>query len=121
MRRLSIQWAGVLLGPIAAALNQVASYALVQWECGNHSTTVIKLVTVAALIAIAAGGWAAWTAYSTAPSAAAGTSERVSEEGVHYADRQRFMGILGLLSTALFAALVVAMDIPKWVLDACQQ
>jgi hypothetical protein len=34
--------------------------------------------------------------------------------------RARFMAILGLTASALFALTIVAGGIPRWVLDACQ-
>ena len=40
-------------------------------------------------------------------------------DGGRSIDRGRFMGVLGLATCALFAMAVVAMAVPRWMIDAC--
>ena len=48
------------------------------------------------------------------------TTADASTDGGQPRQRARFMAILGLTSSALFALAIVALAIPRWVLDACQ-
>jgi hypothetical protein len=110
-------WAGILAGPFAWASDLGISYALVQWTCGSRHTSVLHLVTLATLVLIAAGATVSWRVLSATPAAAAGADPDMGG----FFDRPRFMAVLGLLTSALFAVLVVASAVPRWVLDACQQ
>jgi len=109
---ITVQWIGVLAGPIALALDQLSSYALVKWTCGHQHVWVLHAITLAALAAIAGGAFAAWTTFMEAPRDA-------SLDGGRSTDRGRFMGVLGLATCALFAMAVVAMAVPRWMIDAC--
>jgi hypothetical protein len=108
----AVQWIGVLTGPLALAADQLTSYALVKWTCGHQHTWVLHAISLAALLVIAGGALAAWTALSESPPDA-------RLDGGRSIDRGRFMGALGLATSALFAVLVVAMAVPGWMIDAC--
>ena len=108
----AVQWIGVLTGPLALAADQLTSYALVKWTCGHQHLWVLHAISLAALIVIAGGAFAAWTAVSESPPDA-------TLDGGRSIDRGRFMRVLGLATSALFAALVVAMAVPGWMIDAC--
>lgn len=110
---MSLQWAGVLAGPLALAADQLSSYALVKWTCGHQHPIVLHLITLAALVVIAGGAVAAWRGVAEAP-------ETASIDGGHPDDRGRFMGMLGLAMSALFALAVVFLAVPTWMIDACQ-
>ena len=104
-------WAGLLAGPLAWAADLLSSYALVKWTCGHQHTTVLHLITVGALVLTAGGAFSAWRALDDVSRAPA-TDASI--------DRARFMAALGLLSSGLFALVIIATAVPKWVLDACQ-
>ena len=110
---MGAQWAGVLAGPIALAADQLSSYALVKWTCGHQHPIVLHLISLGALVAIAAGAFAAWRGLAEAPPDA-------TFEGGRPFDRGRFMAVLGLTTCALFAILVIAMAVPTWMIDACR-
>jgi hypothetical protein len=99
---LTTPWTGVLASPIAWGIDLVVCYALVKWSCGHRSEAVMHVMTVAALGVMAGGAWTSWRALTLASS-----------------ERERFVAKLGLLSSALFMILVVAIALPIWVLDAC--
>ena len=105
-------WAGILAGPVAWALDETISYALVQPSCARGSRTMLELMTLAALVVIAGGAVVSWTSFWHAP---AGPTD-----GARDVERARFMAVLGLASSAFFAIATIALDIPRWVLDACR-
>lgn len=110
---IAIEWAGILAGPIALAAQQLASYALVKWTCGHQHTSVLHLISLGALVIVAGGAFAAWRTLDEAPADSTG-------DGGRSLDRGRFMGLLGLATSALFAVAVVFMSVPPWMIDACQ-
>jgi hypothetical protein len=113
-RGIGVLWAAVLAGPTAWAIDLVLSYSLVQWTCGGGPPVVLHLVSLFALALIAGGAFAAWRALQVAPGGA-------PDDGSEPDQRGRFMALLGLTMCALFAVVVIAAAIPRWVLDACQQ
>lgn len=105
-------WTGILAGPLAWAIDLEASYALVKWSCATHRSDALQLITVGALALTGAGAAVAWAAW-----------RRTVREGGHEGRREqraRFMAVLGLTSSALFAITIVAGAVPHWMLDACQ-
>jgi hypothetical protein len=109
---ITLLWIGMLAGPTAWALDLTISYALVQWTCGHRSPFVLHLITLGALLVTAGGAAASWTALQRTPPDAL-------DDGPRPFDRGRFMAIVGLLISALFALMMIANDLPRWVLDAC--
>ncbi len=109
---IALLWAGLLAGPFAWAADLTASYAIVKWVCGGHHTWVLHLITVAALAITAVGAVSSWWAFQQAPAAA-------EIDGSRPFDRGRFMAVLGLTISAMFALTIIANDIPRAVLDAC--
>jgi len=105
-------WAGLLSGPTAWGLDLGVSYALVKWACVAHRDDVLRLLPVGALAVVAGGALLSWQALRAA------TGE--PDDGGTPRQRARFMAVLGLLSSALFALAIVAGAIPRWMLDACQ-
>ena len=109
----ALLWAGVLAGPTAWALDLGVSYSLVKWTCGHQHASVLRLITLGALLMIVAGAIASWRALAAVPTDA-------TDEGGRPFDRGRFMAVLGLTTSALFAVVVIATAIPRWMIDACQ-
>ena len=64
---IALLWSGILAGPTAWALDLTISYALVKWTCGSQHTSVLHLITLAALLMTAGGAAASWTALRQAP------------------------------------------------------
>jgi hypothetical protein len=103
-----MEWSGVLLPPIAWSVDLGISYAVVKWTCGHDSALLMYATTLLSLVVITAGALAAVRTLALVP---ADVPSDVGHEG-----RVRFMGMLGLLSSALFAALVIATVIPQFAL-----
>ena len=106
-------WTGILAGPIVWACNLMASYALVKWVCHTQRYAVLPVITIASLVVVIAAAAISWTALRR-------TADDVPTDGGRPRQRARFMAVLGLASSALFALQIVAAAIPHGVLDACQ-
>jgi hypothetical protein len=118
-RGMLVLWAGVLAGPIAWAADLGVSYAIVKWSCGHQTIAVLRLITLATLAVIAGGAYASWRALSLAPDDVPLDGPPTHAGPVLVLSRARFMAVLGLASSALFAVTVIGMAVPRWVLDAC--
>jgi hypothetical protein len=105
-------WTGILAGPIAWACDLMASYASVKWVCHTKSYGLLALITVASLAVVVGAAAISWTALMR-------TANDVPTDGGLPRQRARFMAVLGLASSALFALQILAGAIPPWVLDAC--
>jgi hypothetical protein len=113
-------WAGVLAGPIAWAADLGISYAIVKWSCGHQNAAVLHLMTLVALAVIAGGTYASWRVLSLASGDVPLDGPPTHAGPVVVLARVRFMAVLGLASSALFAVSVIGFAVPRWVLDACQ-
>jgi hypothetical protein len=105
-------WTGILAGPVAWAFDLEASYALVHWTCATRRVDVLHAISFVALAITMAGAVVSWIALQHV-----GASQM--DAGDERA-RARFMAVLGLSVSLLFAMALVAGAIPRWVLDACQ-
>jgi hypothetical protein len=106
-------WAGILAGPVAWAFDLTTSYALVKWVCASDSYGVLHAITVVAFAIVCAGAALSWLALRQ-------TAGDLPTDGGQPRQRARFMALLGLTSSALFAMQILAGAVPNWVLDACQ-
>ena len=107
-------WSAILAGPTAWALDLTISYSIVQWTCGGGPPVVLHLISLFSLAVIAAGAFFAWRELQF-------SSGAVPLDGSEPDQRGRFMALFGLAMCALFALVVIAGAIPRWVLDACHQ
>jgi hypothetical protein len=106
-------WTGILAGPIAWAIDLTASYAAVKPVCREGSEVVLQVITLGCLAIVAGGAALAWTAWRHTP-------DDGPTDGGRPRQRARFMAMLGLSSSALFAMQIVAGAIPQGMIDACR-
>ena len=106
-------WTGILAGPIAWALDLTISYAVVKWVCRTQRYGTLPLIALASLAMAVTGAAISWQALQR-------TSDDSPTDGGRPRQRARFMAVLGLTISALFALQILAGMIPPWVLDACQ-
>jgi hypothetical protein len=106
-------WMGILAGPLGWALDLCVSYALVKWTCSSQRQTLLPVITVACLALVCGGAVISGLSLQH-------TTADLPTDGGRPRERARFMAILGLTSSALFALTIVAAAIPPWVLDACR-
>ncbi|MFN2564910.1 MAG: hypothetical protein ABR499_07875 [Gemmatimonadaceae bacterium] len=106
------QWFGLLAGPLAMLGNLQAQYALVPWACYNgvrfavHIPPVVFLAVVGAAAILARREWRAGGAGE--PDAASGVLARA-----------RFLGALGVATSAFFGLVIVAMWLADAFLNTC--
>jgi hypothetical protein len=98
-------WVGFLLSPLVWSVNLETVYLFSDYGCKNENFLPNHIVSAVALIISLLGGAVAWSNWqksgSTWPD---DTSGSVS--------RSRFMSALGLLTSALFSALIFAQWLP---------
>jgi len=113
-------WAGVLAGPLVWAANLLAGYAIVPWACGHRNAVPLHLLSLASILIIELRLLTSARAPSrTCQSGRGATSADVPREE-RIRERTHFMARLGLTSSALFATVIMATEVPRWVFDACR-
>jgi hypothetical protein len=113
-REVLLLWAGVLLGPVTWALQMQLGYMLVQPACMSGRNLSLHIVTIIALALAAVGGLIAWRNWQRAG------QQWPSDETAGPRPRSRFMGVLGLLMSAMFFVVIFAQGIASFVLHPCQ-
>jgi hypothetical protein len=106
-------WTGILAGPMAWALDLTTSYAVVKPVCHTHSDGMLHLIALGCLAMVMGGAAISWFAFQR-------TAGDLPTDGGQPRQRARFMAVLGMTSSALFAVQILAGAIPPWVIDACQ-
>lgn len=107
--RSGTSWAGLLAGPMAWAISTQLNYALVEWQCGSR-LPVIQLAALALILVALAGGAVSWRAWRCG--GASFKAERTL-------DTERFVSMLGMLTAALFAAVILMQGLASLILDEC--
>jgi hypothetical protein len=107
-------WWGILAGPVAFALDEVLSYAIVQHSCSTGYEWLLHLYTAIALLLSLSGVVAAQWCYRRLPHIASSEAGSVESRG-------RWMAIYGTASGLAFIVVTLALAIPKWGLSPCDQ
>jgi hypothetical protein len=101
---------GTLGGPLAWFAHLQANYALVSWACAHGHRFVLLLVPLAALVICVLAALAAWQAWPGS------TQWRGEPHGIEGA---RMMSLVGAITSATFALVVIASAIPPFFLRPC--
>jgi hypothetical protein len=105
-------WAGVLLGPVAWAVQLQAGYALSRFSYEQRWLTAVHHAVSAASLLIVVGAlvlaWRDWHRIGRG-------QPRGIEGGVP--GRSRFMAVLGMFTSALFALVILAQWVPVFFID----
>lgn len=104
-------WLGLLGGPLAWLGQLALSYPLVPLSCATEWGAIFHLVSLVAALAAVAAGTVAWQTWQQARAEGAATNAE--------AGRQRFMALVGVLSSGLFLATIVAQWLPVLFLSPC--
>jgi hypothetical protein len=111
-RGVRATWMGVVLPPTLLLAQIQVNYALVPWACANGHVWVVHLVSLACLAGTLAGTavcWSSWTALGRGGSEVdAGTLAPA-----------RFVTLGALVFSAGIALVIVAVDVPGFVLGPC--
>jgi hypothetical protein len=106
------QWFGVLGGPLAWAMQLQTNYALLPHACDTENLKWVHIASAAfLLLALSAVFVAAMDRKKARPV----TSHEPLEA------RRSFMGRLGILTSSLFALVIIAQWIPVLFFNPCQQ
>jgi len=107
------QWFGLLAPPLAMLTNVSLGFALVPWSCAAESRVVLHVeIAVLVLISVAAGFVAhrEWKRYG-------GGGEADDSGGP--AARTRFLGVMGMGSSALFTLILLWQWLANVFLTPC--
>jgi hypothetical protein len=106
-------WIGVLGGPLLALASLHLSYAAVPPACNADRALPLHLVPAVALLLAVGGFLLAWRDWRETG------REWPGEEG-GTVGRSRFLAAIGVLLSAFFAVVIVAMWAPTLVIGSCQ-
>jgi hypothetical protein len=104
-------WTGILLGPIAWALDEGLSYALAQHSCSTGHFYVLYVISGICLTVAVSGAL-------IARSQLARVGEG-SESGGGPHDRSWWMAVLGIAFGIGFSLVIIAIAVPKIMLSPC--
>ena len=108
-----VLWTGILAGPLAWGADLFVSYALVKWVCLHQRQSLLGLMTLAAIAIAASAGALSWMSVRC-------TGHPGPDDGGDPRQRAHFMALLGVASSVLSGVSIAALDLPRWMLDACR-
>jgi hypothetical protein len=111
---LKLAWVGIGLAPLAAAASFQARYMMAPFTCQSHWTWPLHIVSLIALAAAGGGLLAAHRLWHL------GGADWPRDQ-LGSAPRNRFLGMLGMMFSALMILLIVFQIIPVFFLDPCAQ
>jgi hypothetical protein len=112
-RGLAAQWVGLLFAPAVFFAHLQGAYVLVPRACRYDAVVWIHVVSLASVVAAAAGTWVAWRVWSEA-----GRYESTEPGGP--LPRARFLGVVGFVMSAMFVLLLLAQAAAGFVISPCQ-
>ena len=108
-----LQWLGLLLAPAAFFAHLQVAYVLVPWSCVVRGQLWVHVAGAAAIALAAVGTWAAWRTHVLAES-------EQPTDGAGAVPRTRFLGDVGLCTSAMFVLLLVAQWAAGFIISPCQ-
>lgn len=117
-RRQAALWAGLLTGPIVWLTLLETQYVLSYVACETRTTWFMHLAIVVALGLVGTAGWAAWSASGEAPR----DDDAPTPPGGHdtRTQRARWMSLAGVMLSAWFVVVILAMEVPLLILGVCR-
>lgn len=106
------QWLAVLVPAIAMLVHVGLGYAVVNWACAKGSRALVHVTALVTLLAAMAAGLAARAEWRR------GGGRRADAEP-DAAARARFLGVLGMASSALFSLTIAAQWVANFFLAPC--
>jgi hypothetical protein len=108
-----LEWFGILAGPLVWLTQFLTNYALVRWECINHGSLALHVVSAVALAIVISSGIVALVYFLKTREYSAASEQLPA--------RPHFMAALGILSASLYSFAIIAQAIPSFILDPCQR
>jgi hypothetical protein len=112
-REIRNLWIGVLVPPIVFLIDLEVAYALVPTACSTQNRLPVHLVHLACLLLVLFS----WLMVRRCWKASGATW--AAEQGGPLGS-SRFLAGIGVLMSALFALVILAMWLPSFILDPCQ-
>ncbi|HEX8891542.1 MAG TPA: hypothetical protein VF779_20505 [Pyrinomonadaceae bacterium] len=107
-------WLGLLIAPLVFLLHLEINYSLVTQLCQSTHKIAIHLVTFAAVLVSAVGGFIAWRNWQEA-------GRKLPGEGAGIIEPSRLMSAVGVFISILFIVILVAQWIPQFIFDPCHR
>jgi hypothetical protein len=109
-------WIGILTGPIVWAILLEVNYVLAYVACEQQTKWFLHAATLAGFVIVGAAGYVGWR---SGPPADRGEGKPpVTPETTE--SRARWMSLAGVVFSAWFMLVILAMDVPPLVLGHCQ-
>jgi hypothetical protein len=99
----------VILGPMAAFTNQTVAYTLVPSACAGGSKFILHVTTIAFLALSLVAAMIGWRYHSLF----------AGEQVVPSRERTRWMAVVAITLGVFSAVVILAMEIPNWILGSC--
>ena len=106
------QWLAVLVPALAMLVHVGLGYAVVNWACAKGSRTLIHVTAAVTLLAAVAAGLLARAEWRRG-------GGKGTDAEPDAAARARFLGVLGMASSALFSVAIVAQWLANVFLAPC--
>ena len=102
-----------LIGPLAWAVNLQVNYSLVRRACESGHATLLTLMSLVALVAVAGGFVASWRAWVR-------LRVEADPRGHRVVDRNLFLAVAGLSLNALFVLLILTAGSLHGLVSPCE-
>lgn len=116
--RVAAQWAGLLAGPLVWLTLLEVNYVLAYVACETRATWFMHTASFVAVALVAGAGFAAWRASYGDMMAPETLTAPLSDETRR--QRSRWMSLAGVVTSAWFIIVILAMEVPIIVLRECQ-
>jgi hypothetical protein len=105
-------WYALLGAPLSWALGFTIKYSVVPFACGADSQLAINIISAITLVLTLLPGLVAWRVWQLA-------GHDIPDESPSPIGRTRFVGMIGMLASALFTLVVLAQWISSAFLNPC--
>jgi hypothetical protein len=112
-RAPALQWVALFLAPAAFFAHLQIAYVLVPWACVTRGQLWVHVSGIIAILLALAGAWAGWLVHARSGNAQ-------GNDGAGAVPRTRFLGTVGLCTSAVFALLLIAQWAAGFVISPCQ-
>src|SRR5436190_14893527 len=109
----AVVWWTMFAGPFAWACDLGFSYVLQQHTCSTGHHYVLHMITVVCALIALTGLAAGIAAYKRIP-------EEANDHGMRPMDRTHFQVLFGMVFSITFTVVIVAEEVPRWILNPCQ-
>ena len=106
-------WSGFIGAPLLWGLHLQIGYAMVPWICTTQRYWVAHLFTIVCLAICVCFTWLCWREWQHVGGGSPSSHEPPAE------GRTRFAALVGLMSAALFALLILANHLPIFFFSPC--